>query len=236
MNVNIKHLSLGKTEHCVIIKMQATDNEDNYPYNHYVLKSEVPAIIAALQGENEFTSRDVANYATFNRFGVYVITTSHISSGIGRNCKYDGYFKASQYTFPGIEFARILRTYYNADNEESFDASVYIPDWSSQYAPIVNVQFGEGVENKLAQDIASDRLTESPRDLVPYLVDWASQYSSGNPVSVTIVFDGYQDTDRPSNYYWYIMDDNTNKRLINGGFIAHEDNNRLGMFSYSVHT
>jgi hypothetical protein len=232
MKVNIKSIKVikGNENYCFRIN----DGNMEYDTNYYIGKSELELVLSCLLGKAEF-------YPSFNdgmyliRFvpdGIHAIELSPYMSYC-RDEKKDGCYKDRNFVFPGKELAQLLQMLELFEQGE-YDFSDKIPEWVEKYSPKVQVNIEPDVKAKLEADLVHDLLDEeTPRNLIDYLTGWAEGYSDGELVQVNIVFDSWKNPeDKPSNYYWWICDENNN-RIVNGGFIAHENK---GKYSYSVHT
>lgn len=96
-------------------------------------------------------------------------------------------------------------------------------------------QFHDELELKLWDKIKTD-INSNPEllDNIKSLKRIAHNYATDKPITINLTLDSYQDKNyAPSSYYFYIMTED-NKRIMNGGIIAHKNND--DSYHYSMHT
>jgi hypothetical protein len=238
MNVNVTELKIiesnaGKFFRFAMINEEMKPDEYTkkiYPTYYVISRPEIPLVLDCLRGKTEFFPWfDDGNYhIRFTPGGIQSVDLSRE--------KYQRFY----FHLPGEQLADEIEPFFNVDfsndcEDAVIDKTPILPFWKKHFAPKVKVIFGDNVEEKLSADQKHILLEELPGDLVPDLIKWASNYSDGNLITVNIVFDYWKnDPDCPSNYYWYLYDEEKKVRIVNGGWIAHKvDNNK---YRYSMHT
>lgn len=155
------------------------------------------------------------------------------------------------FTFPINELVQFIDYQFEYSgndwrNDSEFqsenDFTSCIDGWKKEYGPNVIIDIEEEVKQQLATDIIHPMLKGPGYDLIERLVSWAGQYSNGNPISVHVTFDDLYRMkhcpNEPTSYYWWIMDDDQQVRIVNGGYIAHRYEQKDGtvQFEYAMHT
>ena len=239
MNVNITKLECslnmddGDKIRSAVISFQCSRME--YPINHYLLPHEFVPVIRALNGTGpEFTSQDGSYISTFHSSGIHSIKLNSFS-GEYQNERESGRYLESWIEFPAGELALQFGLMVHQMNVK-YKRVEFGPDdfyhWKCQYSPRIKLDIS-AVKNTLYTDLIDGRLKEPGIGLLSHLTRIAKNHSSGNLVTVTVSYEfPYKpNSTRPNSYYFDIRDSESNERVMNGGLIYHESDNR-----YSLHT
>jgi len=231
MNINITSIELEKGEQQKGFRLSLTS--DNHPDKtfYYFGENELDFLLDCINGKAKF-------YPYFDD-GLYALKCYPQ----GLHCAYTSSDEQYWFTFPFNEltvYIEEIQRMIELEKEYTANLTPLIETWINVYSPVVRVEWhGENIESRFLDDIDNPKVKN--RD---YAVNWLERqikmcesYSDGNIITLHICYDGYQERkDNPCSYYWYIMDEQ-NRRLMNGGFIAHHYN-RDGQdcFEYATHT
>jgi hypothetical protein len=230
MNIDITSLKIERSgDHCVRIAMNKPNTEyAEYPTFFCISNDEWDLVKACLEGcTNVYPYFDDCSYGLkFTPQGMRVM--------------YSDRREMSYFTFPANEMVPYIDMIFQSDSRNiAFDLTDDLAKWAETYGPNVQVEMATDVRANLEWDEKSEWLSKIPTiGLEQDLIRWASQYSSGNLVTVNICFDHQRKDGRPSDYYWWIAD-HMGQRIMNGGWIAHCDDYPAkddSKYSYSMHT
>jgi hypothetical protein len=230
MNINITELKLNK--HSSSIEWILSDGKTRASV--YVVLDECKRLLT----EKWVTYEDCSQIIMFNPAGARVVSLDHYSREFQTD-KISGQYKETWYTFPRDELNSDLSSLLNAPADTTMDFALMIPVWIEKYSPRVEWVYGENVESAFTQDMDSmfvDWGEYGKQDYLPHLQRIAENSSNGNLVKVFLSFDCYtHPTGHPHNYYFDIWDMVSDKRIMNGGIIAHY-NEGANNYTYQMHT
>lgn len=226
MDINLKSLSIRRNESTVAIAM--VDNEDRKS-DVYMLTEEVERIV---QGARVAID-DCSQFMIVGTNGARVV---RLNSYCESTIKAHGTYTDIWYTFPTNELYSGLSTLLLPDSiGEMIDYTDQIDAWKGTYGPKVAWNWNKGVYDTYFQDIRHDLVNAKDQpDFTASLLRIASNHSDGQLVTIYMSFDCYHNpAGAPHNYYFDIIADDGNIRIMNGGIIAHEER---GKYVYSMRT
>ena len=240
MNVNLSRLSIEKLNNghiCLRFSTIQSDKNHGYMESVYLTESESRAAIECLNG--------TALYYPYFDDGIHLIKF-HPQ---GFNHLYTGNNKAEKkyIYFPGSYIAASLTMIL----EGYKDFTEFEPDFIYQVkchvSPKIkvicqNIEDKTTIQDTIKRLLSDDKVKNDVIRFIRSIVRIAKNSSSmGDRITVHLSYDGYKEPDRlyPS-FYWCIMTDD-NKRVMNGGLIAHPNYHGTNEpdfndVTYSIHT
>jgi len=248
MNVNIESLQIYANHEFArfTIQMQVPSDDD---LQHYHLWSFQEASTEELQArqKREFLRSFVishaevrhvlaiinnsASYAPYFDDGIHLVKFH--PHGI-REYYVSGERNMRQFwlEFPLVELRgplELLLTYTEQQQDYILVADFQAADcaeWAAQYGPKYKWQYENYYDDapdlraKIQVDNADPRVTGSLRESLERLTNIACNYSDGQENTIILRYDARPRPDQPASYYFCIMTPD-NKRIMNGGIIAH---------------
>lgn len=222
MNVNITSMKFDRLDSGNIrlsLKNDEKTDANNYDTFYVISKKELPDVLKCLRGTADY-------YPCFFdglyllRFHPQGLTAYEINPPHG-NIRY--------FTFPGEAFANALELFYESPNIEYTADNNFIGWHKNYYRPRAKFNWYDHCEKGVIRALPDEKLSQALNGLLRI----AHNYSDGQINVIDISYDNWngKDLDKPSFYFNIRTPDN--KRIMNGGIIAHE---YKGKVEYSTHT
>lgn len=219
---NLKSLTVRKNDqNTVILTFTITDDPRKRPHTeHFISNRDIPQFISQLKDPYRrdkpyYMFDDLSYILKPHTQGIVLVYTSQHELKTGKDSRI-------YINYPGEIIAAMIELTESESTHNNLLISPLLP------RPGIKLCFtDDGVKHAINRLLKSEH-AEYTRNYLAHLTRMAKNNA---PATITITWDHWQEQDTPTPSFYWVIEDENRKRVINGGFIYHKSSN-----TYSVHT